>query len=487
MKKRIITIGSIAVTAILMALIGSAILPSAICETVSHKLIRISDDVVAIYESATADFLDSGAATMEIKTVQQLVTNGEILTEQAEKSLSYYGYDTEELIAASNELLKIGTHTIETSEAFVEGIAYVSIDQSNFKTAYSAQDYQKRLIPAALFESKLYKTVSAYDNGSEYLLYFNNPTNAENWAEMPDWNFSDAQGFALIDHNGNLLQSAYSATYQYLVLGAVKDTLHFTVYVNHTPTAVQIDLPESTSDYTSISYFDGPRMLEKACGYLMKANNVTAHYSDRIFCQAFGDERVKTTSLYAANNKDFSARIVTENILTNTGQLGDTTRHLHDELFIDGVYTIRVDGGAPTENETINAESMQNYCKDQLVSTIMLPKDIIEVRITETETTFEIQFIPNTDFAASLSSNACQTLYQNPNLLNEMAESSTVEKLESSLTLNKRTGLPLYSGVEYSSSYTIEGVPYQLQYKAGQSYNIASNDTQNKINEAAGQ
>lgn len=486
MKKRIFTIGCIATVAILMALVGSAILTPPLHTTTTTKLIPVANSD-GLYEKAITDFVESGSATMEITTLQQLYTNGEVLTEQTHQSLSYRGYNTEELIATNKELLKIGEHTVEIFESFSSGTAYVTIDQNNFSASYSAQEYQRRLIPAVLFDSALYKSVEIYNNNSEYLLYFRHPTNAESWAVKSDWEFADAQGFASIDHNGNLLKSAYSITYQHLVLGEVKDVLHFTVYIDYKPAAAEIQLTEDPSEYTRISYLDGPRMLEKASGYLLQAGNVSAHYSDRIFCQAFGDERTKSISLFTADSNNFSARIDTETVLTNTGRVGDVTRHTHNELFVDGVYTIRADQGESTQNTNLTSETIKNYCKDQLVSTIMMPQDIMNTEISDIENTLKIVITPSEAFAALVSSNACQTLYQKPALLNELATNSTTEKLECYLIVDKYTNLPISSGIEFSGLYTIEGIPYNLQYKADQSYNIASTDAQKQINEAAGQ
>lgn len=486
MKKRIFTIGCIATVAILMALVGSVILPASTSSGTAIKLIPVTGKN-DMYESAIVGFVDSGVATMEITTIQQLVTNGEVFSERTQKSLSYRGYNTEQLIAASNELLQIGEHSVEISEAFTSGTAYVTIDRSNFSASYSAQEYQKRLIPAALIDSALYRTIDIYDNTREYLLYFKHPTSVENWAVKSDWEFADAQGFASIDHNGNLLKSAYSITYQHLILGEVKDVLHFTVYIDYKPAAAEIQLTEDPSEYTRISYLDGPRMLEKASGYLLQAGNVSAHYSDRIFCQAFGDERTKSISLFTADSNNFSARIDTETVLTNTGRVGDVTRHTHNELFVDGVYTIRADQGESTQNTNLTSETIKNYCKDQLVSTIMMPQDIMNTEISDIENTLKIVITPSEAFAALVSSNACQTLYQKPAILNELATNSTTEKLECYLIVDKYTNLPISSGIEFSGLYAIEGIPYNLQYKADQSYNIASTDAQKQINEAAGQ
>ena len=486
MKKPVITISAIAAAVILLVLIGCVILWSPPSEDPVSASFTPVDDAVNIYDSAVAGFRDSGSATMEITTTTQLVVNQEVFTEKSLQTLAYRGFDTEDLAVTSDEQLTIGDHTLEIIEAFSSGIAYVTIDKSRFCADYSAQAYQKRLVPAVLLDPALYWKISGLDNGSQYLLSFKQPKSAEQWADRSDWEFADAQGFALIDHSGKLIKSTYSATYHYYVVDEIKETLHMTVCVDYSSIEAAPALPEDLSGYTRISYLDGPRMLEKASGYLLQAGTISSHYRDRVFCQAFGDEREKYISMHTANTEGFSALVNTETRLSNTGRVGDVTRHLHSELFTGGVYTIRVDDGEPVENDSFTAEVVQDYCKNQLVSTIMLPRDILDTQITESELTLEIKFIPKADFASTISTNACQTLYQKPELLNELADSNTTETLKGFLTLNKRTGLPLNSGIEYSGLYTIEGLPYQLAYEATQSYNIPSTYAQEQIEEAAG-
>ena len=65
------------------------------------------------------------------------------------------------------------------------------------------------------------------DNGSQYLLSFKQPKSAEHWVEKTDWDFADAQGFALVDYSGKLLECTYSATYHHYVLEEIKETLKY--------------------------------------------------------------------------------------------------------------------------------------------------------------------------------------------------------------------------------------------------------------------
>lgn len=481
MKKRIIFVGSIAIVAIVMTVIGCAILYRPVVDTAPPGLLPIND-TASVYQNATSAFDSIETAHMDISTVQQLIINGEVLTEKSQKSISYRGYNTDDLAVTCEETLSIGDATISIREAFVSGSAYVSIDGGNFSAPLSAQEYQSRFVPLALLTPSLYENILGFDNGSEYSLYFDNPTDMEAWAIVDGWNFAGAKGFAQIDHSGKLVCCTYSVT---LTRGSY--TMHVTTTVTPDYTQKELVLPEDIDTYTPISYLDGPRMLEKASCYLLHSNNISANYSDRIFCQAFGDERTKNISLYTAMDTDFIARIDTKTLLTNTGRVGDVVEHLHNELFVDGVYTISIDGGEPTENADLDLNAVQTYCKNQLVSTIMLPENIVGATATVADDSITITLTPDEDFVTQISTNACQTLYQKPELLNDLSSQSKTTELKAYLALDRYTLLPISSGIKYGGLYTVEGLPYQLDYEAEQSYTIASNDALPKINEAAGQ
>lgn len=482
MKKRFFIVGIAAAASILLALIGALILGSNSNNERPSALSPVSN-AAEIYANAISAVSSAEDTALAVTKVRQTVLGNDIFTENARQTVSYRGYGSETLRAAIDETLTIGGHTVKSSEIFADGTAYVTVNSSNFSGQLSAAEYQSRLVPAALLDAALYENVRGFDNGQTYLILFDNPTAGENWAAEAGSEFLGARGAALVSHDGQLVQSVYAITF---TRGGA--TVHLTVTAQAASSKISLDVPAEISQYAPITYLDGPRMLERASGYLMEANNLSASYSERIYCQAFGDERNRSLSLYTALlDNEWSARVDTETVLTNTGRTGDVVTHIHNELFINGGYTIRVDNGEATSKPEVDIETMHDYCKDQLVSTIMLPQDITDATYTETEDSLLISFSASESFAGLVSSNACQTLYQNPELLNELAEANTTDVLRGYLELDKNTGLPLGSGVDYSGIYTVEGLPYQLQFKADQTYDIPSATAEEKINEAAGQ
>lgn len=477
MKRRFFIVGIACIVAVVVGLIGSLILGN------NHDAKRLSSvsDPGQIYADAISK-IESQSAALSVTKTRQIIADGALFTEQSRQEMFYQSYGTEQLTASTTETLSIGEHTTSITEVFSEGIVYVTIDGSKFLGQSTVEDYATRLVPTAMLDVSLYGSIQGFDNGQAYLILFRQPNAAEGWVAETDAKFIDAAATVLISHDGSILNSVYSTTYS-----RGGSIIHLSVSVTPAESESALEVPADKAAYAPIAYWDGPRKLEQATGYLLQSETVSAFYDERVYCQAFGDERTRKISLYTAEAENWAARVDTQTQLLNTGHIGDVTRHLHEELFIDEKYTIRADGGVVTENDQIDPKAMQAYCENLLVSTIMLPQDILNATCTDTGSTQRIEFAANEAFAQLISANACQTLYQKPELLNELAEESNTETLICYVELDKYSGLPLASGVEYIGSYRIEGLPYQLVFRADQNYEIPSLQAVNEIKEAAGQ
>ena len=102
----------------------------------------------------------------------------------------------------------------------------------------------------------------------------------------------------------------------------------------------------------------------------------------------------------------------------------------------------------------------------------MLPEYISGTDLTETDTRFSIEFRANEAFAQLLAQEACATLYQNPDILTNMAQTFTTDRITCYLHVDKATGFPVASGFHYEGTYIVSALPYKLVFKADQNYAI---------------
>jgi len=138
-----------------------------------------------------------------------------------------------------------------------------------------------------------------------------------------------------------------------------------------------------------------------------------------------------------------------------------------------------VDGGNAVYQDGVTDDSMRTYCRDTLVSTILMSKYITAVTEKETDTTIELTFTANEDMANTMCQNAWQILFGNPDYISGL---DTVT-MTGYIHIDKETLLPVASGVSYDGTYDKNAHQYHLKFNAEQEYTIPSETAYQAINE----
>ena len=141
-------------------------------------------------------------------------------------------------------------------------------------------------------------------------------------------------------------------------------------------------------------------------------------------------------------------------VLSNDSDINQQIKHLKQETYINNTYAVQTDGQDAIVNPDITENAMQQYLQNLLLSTVMLPKFIASAEIVDAESTLQIHYTGTEEFAAFLRQNAGALLYQDPELLNAANSSINTAELICHITLDKQTGLPISSGINYSASFT---------------------------------
>ena len=474
MKRRFLVISIALLAVVFMFVAGHFIL------TVNPPVRQI-DNAAEVYNNAVLPISSADDLVFSVSKTRKTTVEGNVFTEHTQQTVNCIGLSSANPQISTKETSSIGTHGVSISEHYNDGTAYVQVGDGLFSCAMRFEDYVVRLSPAVVLNANLYESITGTYDGSSYTINFKHPTAPEQWMPKAESGFLDAWGTAHISHDGKLTQSIYNIKY------TQGDALiDLTVIVEPIANAPEIDQPEDISLYKPITYFDGPRTLERATGYLLQAENVSAYYSDRIYFQAFGEERTQQITLHCSSSDSYSALMDTRISLSNEIHSDQSFSNTKTELFTDDQYRISENGSNFTANGDITADDMSTYCQNLLVTTVMLPQYIADAEILETESTLRISFSATEDFAQVISSNACQTMYQKPELLTELAQSNTTQALDCYLEIDKNTGFPVASGIDYTGTYSVEDISYQLCFRAEQTYDILSLIANNEIQKAAG-
>lgn len=390
-----------------------------------------------------------------------------VLAESFTQLITYEAWGTETPRGCVEQTLHIGSYDIESFDILADGTRYLTIQGSGFTAPGEADGFAAKYPPAVPIESALYADVTGVSIAGNATISFTNPAVVEDWAADGSAELTSAEGTAFIDRDGNLTKSIYTATYKQ---GGSAFKLHITVEVLDFDVR-PIQTPD-TSAYTSISDINTPLLLEKACGYLTSVGAIRAEYSDAISCQAFGDERSQTTRLVTGGTDDWSAQVDTTVSVSNSSKAGVVTTHTKTEQFTGNQYTASEDGCEYASNPDVDLSAMKSYCQNLLIGTMLLPRDIAAVDLKEIDNLYCITFRASDEFAQLLAEEACTTLYQNPDVLKDLAHSSSIDAVICYLNVEKYTGFPVSSGFDYRETYTISELPYALSYKADQTYTL---------------
>lgn len=439
------------------------------------------DEAKALYTNAQTALHSAQNKVQTITSFEEINYNGSIFSEQLVRTETYNGIGTNNSVIHIDEDMTIGTHSIHNSELYIGDQVYLTIDGSNFTANCSAHDRSNRITPTILLDTELYADISGTDTGNDYTISFASPLSVETWFPIFDGKLLTAGGTVNISYDGQLTSSTYTATY---TVGSATVTKTVTVAAHLVQNDIQV--PDDLSIYTPISYIDGARALERISGFLMQAACISAEYTDNIYFGALGDKREQNINLHAYKDTQLSASIQTSIVLSNESDINQQTKHLKQETYINNTYAVQTDGQDAIVNPDITENAMQQYLQNLLLSTVMLPKFIASAEIVEAESTLQIHYTGTEEFAAFLRQNAGSLLYQDPELLNAANSSINTAELICHITLGKQTGLPISSGINYSASFTAEGLPYQFHYYAEQNYTLASSESITNINKAAG-
>lgn len=476
MKRRIVAI-SIAIGSIVALMLIGLVIFAIIRQCNAPLPIENSKE---IYENAVSGIAPSQDMVLKISHTNEMTVADSTLIESFKKTVEYDILKSGETRIHLHETNTSGSHSFSIDETFFNDTIFMTVNDAPFTATCNKEEYDKTLIPGIILSPNLYGDISGVDNRSSYIIQFSNPTGPEEWLVDTSATLLEASGTASVSYDGKLENSTYTITYEQNGI-----TFRSTTHVQIEQSDVNIQSPADASLYTPIVSWKAPRMLERACGFLMQAESISSSYKDRIYFQAFGDLWSQNISLHVINDNGLSMDMTTNVSIKNDTKQDQQTTYTKKEQFLNGQYFVSSNGETSAANENIDAETVSNYIQNQLISTIVLPQDIASADITEDADILRIHFTGTDTFGSFLLTNACKILYNDTSFVDDTAENFTVSKLDVYLEIQGFTGLPVASGIDLEGSYKKDGIPYQLLYTAEQSYRIPS-ATQVETEKSAG-
>ena len=461
MKSRFRLIAIIASAVVLLAVLTIVIVNAVKCSG-NATVSLTSEKALQFYDNALTNALSAEDFTLDITTTKNTSADENQYSFSSHQIVTYDDYATDNMLAQSQETMTVGQNETTITESFVDNKAYFTIDGAAFTGAMSADAFIDKFAPVALIDKTLYRTISATKSPDGIFIQFCDPSGAEPWCIPAGAEMISANGTVQLTTGGQLQQSAYHIAYS-----EGTENIDLTITVMFTPiTEVQISIPTSKSS-TTANYLDAARDLEVMYGYLLQSDKMYAQIDESINCQAGGIQRTQTTALeFESAEAGLNAAIETLVSITDYGNGGSTVTNTQSETFHNNTYSISENGGEAIAQPDVTAEQTLNYCQDLLVKNVILPGNIASVNTIVENDVITLQIVGTEELAQLIGKNTCKTLYDNPDLLNDLASSYKTNLINCYYRLDRSTGLPLAAGLEYSGEHTIEGFAYTLTYSA---------------------
>ncbi len=416
-------------------------------------------DPLVLYATARQAVESATNLRLVISTEEQRTIGSETYTQSSNIVASYAGLHTDTPSAAVEENLTIGTYENTYYTYYLDGTAYSQIIDYAFSNVMPVEEFLAGQVPAILLDASLYGTVTAEASPSGTSLHFADPTALENWISMPAQpQLVSAEGTALIHKSGRLLSTGYSAQYK---IGEVEYMLSVTVTVS-TPETLDLtaQYPSELAAATPISSFTAPRRLLQAVGDICATQNLSAGYTETLYCEAADSIRNQQVQI-AAQGKDDSFSAVIDYTATLTNYAGTSEVNTQKETFENGTYSYSLNGSIPTVLQNVTVQQMRTYCEDAVLSALLSIDYLSGADMTDNGDTYTL----NLSGTEAMAKDLCDSIYTMLNMdLDSLADSHSTNRLGGYLTIDKSTGLPVEAGIFLTRTHVIGGTSYTMSY-----------------------
>ncbi|MBE6959874.1 MAG: hypothetical protein E7448_04020 [Ruminococcaceae bacterium] len=416
-----------------------------------------------IYDAAKAKVLVApNRITSYTITRQSTVAGQQTYHESTLGTASFSDVGTENMIAIVDEDLVYGTVKAEHLLSFCNGRTYSRISGCVFGADMTATEFMDQQLPAALLDATLYESIVLANNSDGAVITFSQPKDMENWVDTPSGaTMVSAGGTATLDTDGVLVQTTYKAEY---TCGDVQFSL--TVSLRCT-TPAQLELsslhPEHPEDYATLSCLDAPKLLLRAAGNIFSSNTISATAEETIYSEMIPLTRQRSSQI-SASGQGQTLLATLSNTVSVKDYRDQPSITTQTYSFQNGVCSVIIDGGEPTVQPEISAQSMRASIEDTLLSALFATRYLAGATITEQEDVYRLEFTGNEAYCEDLT----QALSGFLNLSMEGVTSHHSTLANGYLCIDKVTGLPVAMGMYFSRTHMFGDIPYRMSYQLDQ-------------------
>lgn len=443
--------------------------------TVPPATTEPAPDAAQLYAQA-AEKIHSAEAMLINYTVDKTMTIGSDTFLESEKvSLSLVQPADGTITAAATRNMTWGDgYYSDFNEYYGDGGFYVTLDGLKQTVEISGEEFLGRYLPGVILSPELYGNVAFLDDTT---IEFTGASGLEPWLAADDRTLVEASGTAVLNAAGVLDDCTYHAVY---TQGGVTHTVDITL---RTMTgSVTASLPADAASYVPAESADALLTYERAIGLILQAGEATSFSSESIVIEAgaisLGTQMTMNTY---GSGKDLMAKFETEIALVDLSTAQPVQSVVQEEIFKNGTYTVSTDGGPAQPNRSVTAEMIESSRLSQLADRIPLTTDLGGMTVEDLGAVSLLEFSLSEEMAEYYTTYLVGMIYQDPNLLNDLATDYRTEEAGGFLGIDHATGLPTQLGLRYIGIHTIDGNECRLVYDVSQNFSFADGNAYKEI------
>ena len=425
-----------------------------------------------LYAQAIAAVLAMEDLELTMEMVETRTLGGETFTTRSSQTILYHGLGTDAFTASVEDRTYYGTDSVSSQEYYADGTGYVTLQNVNFRSPMTAEEFTDCFLPVVLLEESLYESITSEPAGKGLTLTFSGAETLETWLGNDFTVPVEISGTARLDSQDALTETEYSATYTQGGM-TVEVTASVTIAEPETIPDLTGTIQLLQTDAVEISHLSLPFTLLGACGDVAQASSITAERSVTRLTQA-GGWLSSTTATYDLHglNTDFSYHLDATDSYYDSSNTSDV--YTYSEDYLENVYTYTFEDEEPVTNYTIGPSSMRSFLEEDLVGFIPSLKFIASMDMEVTASNLVVSYTLNEDGAQAWYESICESQFSEPDVLDNLASDYRTDEMSGYISIDLATELPVAIASTYTGIHTIEGEEYILSEDFCQSLFLGS-------------
>ena len=418
------------------------------------------------YAAARAAVDNAANLSLRITEEKSTTIGGEIFLEESEQILSMTGRGTASLKILLGESMDYGdAYGAIYQETYADGMLYLLVDGA-YRLAgnVDAQSYMNGLVPAVPVDASLYGSVEFNADGT---IRFSQPAAAESWAMPEGAAFGNASATVTLDDEGNLKQTTYNVSYD---IGDSQVIRSVTVVV--ALDSAEILVPSDAAKYTKVQNIEAVRMSKQAMGLLKQAKVINSAGNESISSMANGMVRNQNTMIAMDKSNELNAKVGT-NVMLGSYMTSESQGFVQEEVYQNGMYSVAVNGGEPTQKPEVTADVILQYCATAFEAHLVGVECWKDVVVKEMDEQYLVTVTFNEEMTTRVRKYISQAMFSDENALSLLAPNSNTVEISGTFAVDKATGLPVSASYRYAATDIMDGQEYMMLLESGQTYQIA--------------